>query len=178
MTAWAIDRLRDTGEPFFLMIEAGKPDHAAHENWALTLLDEMESYDAAIGLAMDRLDPGTTLLLATSDHETGGLAINGYPAESDGILGTYAPEKGAPYAVLSFATGPGKDAVKGAPHGAADPRSSGVIETDAAHTGVDVILYAWGAGSERVHGTLENTAVHDILKDYLSGAPPAGSNQR
>src|SRR5262249_59994050 len=108
------------------------------------------------------------------DHETGGLALNGYPDEKDGVWSTYAdPGAGkddAPYPVVTFASGPGtKRQSEPPPHGADDPRPSGISLGGAAHTGVDVVLYAWGAGAERVHGTLENTAIYALLKDHLEG---------
>lgn len=174
MTRWAIDGLRKTGQPFFLMVEGGRIDHAGHANWARTLVDETAAFDEAIGYAVDRLDPKTTLVLVTADHETGGLALNGYPDEKDGIWSAYRDpwgEKGdEPYPVLTFSSGPGtKRQTRQAPYGADDPRPSGLSLGSAAHTGVDVVLYAWGAGAERVHGTLENTAIYTILRDHMEG---------
>jgi alkaline phosphatase len=158
------------------MVEGGRIDHAGHANWARTLVDETAAFDEAIGYAVDRLDPKTTLVLVTADHETGGLSINGYPDEKDGIWSAYRDpwgEKGdEPYPVLTFSSGPGtKRQTRQAPYGADDPRPSGLSLGSAAHTGVDVVLYAWGAGAERVHGTLENTSVYTILREHLEGKP-------
>ncbi len=181
MTRFAIGRLMATGDPFFLMVEGGRIDHAGHANWARTLIDETVAFDEAIGAALALLDRKSTLVLVTADHETGGLAINGYPSEKEGILGTVRPEEeeGPPYPVLSFASGPGTrprapDAPdpEAAPRGAEDPRPSGIPLKSAAHTGVDVALYAWGAGSEWAHGTLDNTAVHVLLQAHLGGTAP------
>lgn len=169
MTRWAICVLKRSGRPFFLMVEGGRIDHAGHENWARTLVDETAAFDAAVGDAVAHLDPETTMVLVTSDHETGGLAINGYPEEKDGLFGTVPSEEGGPpYPVLTFAGGPGSaGGARDAPYGAADPRPSRFV--DSAHTGVDVVLYGWGAGAGQVRGTLDNTAVHTLLKDFLSG---------
>lgn len=174
MTRWAIDALRKSGQPFFLMVEGGRIDHAGHANWARTLVDETAAFDEAIGYAVDTLDPKTTLVLVTADHETGGLALNGYPDEKDGIWSTYRDpwgEKGdEPYPVVTFSSGPGtKKQTRRPPHGADDPRPSGLALGSAAHTGTDVALYAWGAGAERVHGTVENTAIFTILREHLEG---------
>jgi alkaline phosphatase len=173
MTRWALQVLKASGQPFLLVVEGGRIDHAGHENWARTLVDEMAAFDEAIGLALGSLDPKSTLLLATADHETGGLAINGYPEEKDGVWGTTPPWGGGePYSVLTFATGPGsKRPAPGAPHGKDDARPAGITLADAAHTGVDVALYAWGAGAEQVRGTLENTAVYWLLRGHLEGKP-------
>ncbi len=176
MTRFAIDSLKGTGQPFFLMVEGGRIDHAGHANWARTLVDETAEFDAAIGYAVDTLDPKTTLVLVTADHETGGLALNGYPQEKDGLWSIYAepdpPKDDHPYPVLTFSSGPGtKRQTDPPPHGQDDPRPSGISLEEAAHTGVDVPLYAWGAGARAVHGTLENTAVYEFLKSHLEGRP-------
>lgn len=174
MTRFAIDALRKTGQPFFLMVEGGRIDHAGHANWARTLVDETAAFDEAIGYAVDTLDPKTTLVLVTADHETGGLAMNGYPDEKDGIWSPYRDPYGdkddEPYPVITFTSGPGtKKQDRHPPHGPDDPRPSGLSMGSAAHTGVDVALYAWGAGADRVHGTVENTAIYTILKEHLEG---------
>ena len=174
MTRFTIARLRATRRPFFLMVEGGRIDHAGHANWVRTLLDETAAFDDAIGAALLMLDPKTTLLLVTADHDTGGLAINGYPDEKEGILGTVRPEGGgAPYPVLTFATGPGsRTETRDAPYGSADARPSAVNLKSAAHTGVDVALYGWGADAEEVRGTLDNTAVYALLRAHLEGRRP------
>src|SRR5437667_6483597 len=75
MTRWAIDRLKGSGQPFFLMVEGGRIDHAGHANWSRTLADETAAFDESGGIAADGLDPKTALVLVTADHETGGLAL-------------------------------------------------------------------------------------------------------
>src|SRR5262245_13404390 len=172
MTRWAIDILKRSSRPFFLMVEGGRIDHAGHANWARTLVDETAAFDEAVGYAIDHLDPRTVLVLVTADHETGGLAMNGYPDEKDGIWSTYRDPEGSKgdeaYPVVSFMTGPGTTRqTEKPPHGDDDPHASGIPLTQAAHTGVDVTLYAWGAGAAKVHGTVENTAIYSILKQRL-----------
>ena len=158
MTVWSIGRLSQGGRPFLLVVEGGRPDHAAHENWALTLIDEVAAFDDAVGAALGRLDPATTLVLATGDHETGGLAIS-----SRKDSGT----------VLTFATGPGtKQKAERAPHSWSDLAPTSLHDPHGEHTAVDVPLYAWGAGADQVHGTLENTAVFYLLRAHLEGKTP------
>jgi alkaline phosphatase len=169
MTRWAIDRVTGSGRPFLLVIEAGRPDHAGHDNRARTLVGEMEAFDEAVGAALDALDPRVTLVLATGDHEAGGLTINGYPGWSAGVWGT-TQERGRRYPVLTFMTGPGRRGSPGdSPYGRDDLRPSGIALPDGLHTGVDLPLYAWGAGSGQVRGTLENTAVYHLLRAHLEG---------
>lgn len=174
MTTWAIERLLGSGEPFLLIVEAGRIDHAGHANRARAAMIEMKALDDSVGVALDRLDPETTLVLVTGDHETGGLAINGYPDEKDGIWGTYFSEwQDRTYSVLTFATGPGMG--EGSPESfdpAVDPRPSGVRLESAAHTGTDLPLYGWGAGAELVRGTVDNTAVYRLLRGHIEGVRP------
>jgi alkaline phosphatase len=76
MTRKAIDLLEDAPGGFFVMIEAGRIDHAAHGNDPAAHLHDLLAYDEAMRVALDfaRRD-GSTLVVATSDHETGGLTV-------------------------------------------------------------------------------------------------------
>jgi alkaline phosphatase len=70
-------------------------------------------------------------------------------------------------------TGPGLENREASlPNEADDRRPSGIRLDSAAHTGVDVQLYAWGKGAEQVHGTFENTAVYWLLRAHLEGKEP------
>lgn len=76
MTQKAINLLKDNTEGFFLMVEGSRIDHAAHANDAAAHLHEVLAFDKAIEAALQfaRTD-GQTLIVATSDHETGGLTL-------------------------------------------------------------------------------------------------------
>lgn len=65
---------------FFLMIEGGNIDHAAHANDAGTTIKEIVAFQDAIRVAYDfyLAHPRETLIVVTSDHDTGGLAISGH----------------------------------------------------------------------------------------------------
>ncbi|KAI1114614.1 alkaline-phosphatase-like protein [Nemania sp. NC0429] len=62
---------------FFLMIEGSRIDHAGHGNDPSAQVREVLEYDKAFKAVLDFLDESKTegVLVATSDHETGGLAI-------------------------------------------------------------------------------------------------------
>lgn len=61
---------------FFLMIEGSRIDMAAHDNDAATHVFEVLSYNNVVGMCRDHLKNNpNTLLISTSDHETGGLAL-------------------------------------------------------------------------------------------------------
>lgn len=80
MTAAALDLLDNDPQGFFLMVEGGRIDHAAHANDLARTVQETLEFSRAVQTAVDwtarsmRLD---TLILVTADHETGGLGILG-----------------------------------------------------------------------------------------------------
>ena len=76
MTIKALELLSKSDKPFFIMIEAGRIDHAGHNNDPAAHLHDVLAYDAAWQAAVDfaRAD-GKTLVVGTSDHETGGLTL-------------------------------------------------------------------------------------------------------
>ena len=79
MTAKAIELLSQSPEGFFLMVEASQVDWACHANDPAHLLSDMAQYDKAVKIALDfaRKDKNT-LVLALSDHDTGGMRIGNY----------------------------------------------------------------------------------------------------
>ena len=76
MTALALERLQHNEDGFFLMVEGSRIDHAGHGNDAAGVLHDALAFDraAAVALAFAREHPGT-LVVATADHETGGLTL-------------------------------------------------------------------------------------------------------
>ena len=76
MTAKAIDLLKDDPEGFFLMVEGSRIDHAAHANDAAGHLHDILAFDKAVAAALDfAREDSQTLIVSTSDHETGGLTL-------------------------------------------------------------------------------------------------------
>ena len=74
------DATADRDQGFFLMIESSRIDHAGHANDPVAQVHEVLAYDTAFKVVLDFLEEekktkGTRgLLVATSDHETGGVA--------------------------------------------------------------------------------------------------------
>ena len=64
-------------ERFFLMVEGGKLDYAAHEQDPVGTFCEVNEFAEAVQLALDFAAeyPDETLIIVTSDHETGGMAL-------------------------------------------------------------------------------------------------------
>lgn len=190
MVAKAIEYLHRGNKPFLLVVEAGLPDKAAHLNNAKRAMAEVLEFDAAIAWVREHLGPNV-LVLATTDHNTGGLALNGYPPigyHGDSLL---RPDPVKDYMYLTWASGPGYD------QKAVNTRARIVQEPDqpmrevkeekqltdwdyvqpalidaskgSLHTGGDVWLLASGPGSEAVHGYLENTDIYRIVADVIAG---------
>ncbi|MFC6721327.1 alkaline phosphatase [Halobacteriaceae archaeon SHR40] len=75
MTAAAVDRLEDDEDGFFLFVEGGRIDHAEHSNDAWTTVGETKDFDDAVQWVLDYVeDRSDTLVVVTSDHETGGMS--------------------------------------------------------------------------------------------------------
>ena len=84
MTRKAIELLAQDPDGFFLMVEGSQVDWACHANDPAYLLGDLLAYDKAVQAALDfALKDGRTLVLALSDHNTGGFSIGNYA--SDGI---------------------------------------------------------------------------------------------
>ncbi|KAI8082028.1 alkaline-phosphatase-like protein [Thamnidium elegans] len=75
----------ETEKGFFLMIEGSRIDMAAHSNDAATHVHEILEYQNTIELVKKYIDEHPdTIMISTSDHETGGLSLarqvaEGYP---------------------------------------------------------------------------------------------------
>ncbi len=78
-------------EPFFLLVEAGRIDHAAHSNDLARMIGEVAELSGTVDMilqwASGRED---VLVIVTADHETGGLSVtgNGEGVLPDAVWGT------------------------------------------------------------------------------------------
>ncbi|GAB4353335.1 MAG: alkaline phosphatase [Candidatus Abyssubacteria bacterium] len=88
MTSAALEYLSQDNRGFFLMVEGGRIDHAAHNNDVAAMLAETIDFDEAVGvaLAFAKQHPHT-LLLITADHATGAPALSArYSDETEKTL--------------------------------------------------------------------------------------------
>ncbi len=188
LTEVAVDFLKSKQRPFFLMLEASLPDKASHGNNAKRAIFEVLELDATLRYLRESLGPDV-LILVTTDHATGGLALNGYPAVwlRGDILLREDPKTRTSF--LSYASGPGGypkantgPRIIRAPDGGlevsrepvdpAEPlyvQPALVASGSAAHTGGDVWMLASGPGSEVVRGYLDNTDVFRIARAAIRG---------
>jgi len=188
MTTRALELLSVHDQGFFLMIEAGRIDHAGHANDPAAHLRDIDAYDAAARRVLDfARERGDTLVLATSDHETGGLSLS--RNVGDGPLDAWHPEvltacrasAGAmarrledgddPAEVMSQEASitdlddeelksltPGQDGVS-MRRAVCDLLNdrAGLAWSTTGHSAVDVPLFAFGPGSRRFGGHHDNT---------------------
>lgn len=76
MTRKAIELLSKHPDGFFLMVEGSRIDHAQHGNDAAAAVREVIAFDEAVAAALAfARTSGNTLVVSTSDHETGGMTI-------------------------------------------------------------------------------------------------------
>lgn len=84
----------NTKDGFFLMVEGGKLDYASHEQDAVASFLEVNEFAATIDLALAfaKQHPKETLIVVTSDHETGGMSLgyDNYEVRMNMLMGQKA----------------------------------------------------------------------------------------
>jgi alkaline phosphatase len=84
MTKKAIEVLSKKPKGFFLFVEGSKIDWAAHSNDPAGVISDVLAFDNAVKVALDfALSKGRTMVLAFSDHGTGGMSIGNKPANGE-----------------------------------------------------------------------------------------------
>ncbi|MDA1029753.1 MAG: alkaline phosphatase [Bacteroidetes bacterium] len=92
MTVKALALLSNSKKPFFIMIEGGRIDHAGHANDTAAHIHDILAYDDAVRAAIEFAKKDKkTLVMATSDHETGGLTLGAQWGPFSGY--TYDPKR-------------------------------------------------------------------------------------
>lgn len=118
MTHKALEVVSKNEKGFFLMVEAGRIDHALHGTNAKRALEDTLALDSAVQTALDFMnqkDPGlnNTLVVVTADHDHA-IAFNGYTKIGNPILGLVHDyttgelvegSDGKPYSTLVFGNG-------------------------------------------------------------------------
>lgn len=113
-TEIALKKLSKNSEGFFIMIEGSQIDWAGHANHTEHLVAEVSDFDKAVGRAFDFADknPGT-LVIITSDHETGALSILNGDIEKGTINANYASTDHTGVMVPVYAYGTGAEKFAG-----------------------------------------------------------------
>lgn len=201
MTRFAVDRLSRDEDGYFLLVEAGRVDHAHHGTNAHRALTDALAFAEAISTAADMTNPDDTLILVTADHGHV-FTIAGYPRRGNPILGLVHPpapdlsdaptppapaQDGRPYTTLGYYNGPHQRPSEGAltQEQALDPdyrQESAVPMGSETHSGEDVIAFARGPWAHLVDGTMEQNTLNRIIT-FAYGwdgniAPDSGDGER
>jgi alkaline phosphatase len=112
MTAAALQILDRDPDGFFLLVETEQTDERGHDNAPLQVIAaEMAHFDEAIRRALDYQSAHPeTLIVVTSDHETGGFSV--FPDENDVLTGSYTTLGHTAEPVPIFAIGPGRHLIE------------------------------------------------------------------
>jgi alkaline phosphatase len=182
MTSFAIENLeaRDTG--YYLMVEAGRIDHAHHGSNAFRALTDTQELSEAVAKAVEMTNPDETLILVTADHSHV-FTIAGYPALGNPILGvvrgidpaTGEPstdptlaKDGKPYTTLGYHNGSNTrddddDLSDNAVQGKDFQQQVAIPTGSETHAGEDVALFAYGVGADQVRGVIDQAEIFDIM---------------
>jgi alkaline phosphatase len=182
MTTKAIDILSKNKKGYFLMVEAGRIDHAHHAGNAFRALTDAVELSNAVRKAVEKTDTRETLIVVTADHSHT-FTIAGYPERGNPILGlvkqpgstTFSKDKnGLPYTTLGYANGPGYRGAQGRP----DLTTIETVHPDflqeatipmasETHGAEDVAIFANGPQAYLFHGVQEQSYIYQVMAKAL-----------
>ena len=184
MTAKAIDVLSQNKKGFFLMVEAGRIDHAHHNGNAFRALGDAVELSNAVRTAETKINLDETLIIVTADHSHT-FIMAGYPARGNNILGLVrevddngiAEEKaktdknGKPFTTLGYGNGRGyrggerptltEEQVTNPDY----KQEAAVPLNDETHGGEDVGIFATGASAYLIHGVMEENWIFYAMQE-------------
>ncbi len=109
LVSLALKHLTANEKGFLLMVEGSQIDWAGHDENAEYLLSEMDDFSTALKVALDFAEKdGNTLVIVTSDHETGGMAITGGSYDGENLKVEFVNSSHTAGLVGVFAYGPGE----------------------------------------------------------------------
>lgn len=109
-TEKAIEMLSQNENGFFMMVEGSQIDWGGHDNDIDYIITELLDFDRAIGKALEFAEKdGETLVIVTSDHETGGLTLVGGNRNNKTIEVNFSTDYHTADMVPVFAYGPGAE---------------------------------------------------------------------
>lgn len=178
---------------FFLMVEGGRIDHAAHANDPSGVYGDTLAFDAAVKVALDYAEKNNdTLVIVTADHETGGLIIGagGEDAKADinvlnkvtktaEYMGKQIKTDGsnidavfAQYANITDLTATERASMQTASNKALTVANvisarAGIKYTSGGHTGVTVPVMVTGEKEYEFAGLIDNTRIAKIIADAM-----------
>ncbi len=160
MTDKALSILDKNSNGFFLMVEGGQIDLAAHQNDALNTLGDVVGFDAAVQVALQyQAQHPDTLVIVTADHATGGLTIDDVAVDQP--CTDPSPTDARECKTEFHEDGPFSDNKGG---------QFWIGWTTFNHTGEDVPVSAIGPDSAELEGNHENTDIFQVMRDALGVA--------
>jgi alkaline phosphatase len=196
MAGSAIERLNKNDNGFFLMIEGSQIDWAGHDNDIVGVMSEMEDFEKAFKAAIDfAKKDGHTLVIATADHSTGGYTIGAQGQYNWFSTVIKAVKRTPDYIAAKIVNGADvketltkyiefpltRNEINSVQRAARTHKTRNIDNaikeiintrsftgwTTKGHTGEDVNVYAYGPGSERFRGQIDNTDHAKIIFDIL-----------
>ena len=155
MMKYALDFIGDE-KPFFVMCEQGTIDWAAHLNRVLPMVNAVIEFDDAIKVAYEFYlqHPDETLIVVTSDHGTGGVAMGAGGWGRDAIFWDKIEQSWNDLGQCNDLDDASNKALN---------ESATIGWTTIYHTGECVPVYAIGKGAERFGGKIDNTEIKGKL---------------
>ncbi|MFD1955483.1 alkaline phosphatase [Paenibacillus thailandensis] len=192
MTRTALDVLQKNKDGFFLMVEGSQIDWAGHDHDAAWAMKDSEAFKQALEEVLEfAKQDKNTLVIVAGDHDTGGMSVGGYGhgdvkleelhkvTATGNFMAAQLDEtrSNIKEVVKQYTTFDLTDAeiqkIKEsetpdiAINDVVSERAS-VGWTSTNHTGVDVPLYAYGAGSDLFEGLHENTDIPGLIAQAMN----------
>ena len=171
----AVRNLQSNGKGYLLVIDDPMIGDAALSNDAESMLGRILSFDRAIATAR-RYAGENALVIVTGRENIGGISLNGYPFLRDKGISVLALNNGG-YPSICWSTGPGFAPEKMTGSSSSSKTNSstlGILTQPAAFklpssvgTAEDVLSLGTGPGSEKIHGFIDLTVIHSIIKEAL-----------
>lgn len=110
----AIETLSRNENGYFLMIEASQIDWGGHDNNTDYIISEVLDLDRTLGVLLDYAElNGETLIVVTSDHETGGMTLPYGDVRNRAVAAEYGSTSHTGIVIPVYAFGPGADEFTG-----------------------------------------------------------------
>ncbi|NHI88819.1 MAG: alkaline phosphatase [Candidatus Thorarchaeota archaeon] len=160
MTNKSISLLSQDSDGFFLMVEGGKIDLAAHNQDQVRNALDTIAFDKAVKVAKEYVEGhNNTILIVTADHETEGLVVLSHDLGSQlpGSLPTEAQRRTLRAERANNVT---------------------VDWTASYHTNWPVPVFAFGDAFSGLEDNLalDNIDIHTLMMDYYMGSPLNGTD--
>jgi alkaline phosphatase len=191
MTTVALQTLQRNPQGFFLLVEGSQVDWGGHDSSIPGVISEMEDFITAIEVVLDFAGShDDTLVIILADHETGGMSLgrdgiyhwdplplSGMTATPAAMTADYLAGEESLSSIVAAGIAFELDDAETISLDATPREEEAAFEavtelfnkrtvtgwSSSGHTGVDVPLYAFGPGSDRFRGVMQNEAVGRVL---------------